>query len=625
MEVNSGTNANGRDGEARGRLLDARRRRAHGPDRPRPGRPRRRGGPERRDRLRRPGCCARAARSRCTISEFVFITADFAFQQSDEPLTSRPRHDAAIGRRDRDDDRRVQRLRVLRHRRPVLGHERRRQGRRRRRDARSGHDRRGRPGDRRRDVRAGAAQAGRRPTRPAANELRVYTSFTALKLKGDVALVGVEDVTANIKNLTLELNSATLVTPGLNPPPAIDFTLLDGGGLEVPVSDSDTLLIDFDGRRLRAGAYVELGFGGFVHISGSLVFEMGEVIDDQLLTNGTTKTLSVMKIGASNVNIFVGEGGPYWVDSNENGEIDGGDIPAEDGAVGIALGGVEVAVALLKTIPPGDAGVELLRDQRTRGFDQARRRRGRDGARHRHRGRRQRRRRPAGGHATRPWSSTSRRRRRRVAAGHGRPRDGRDPRHRVRRLGARGAAARSRSSSTASRSSRRSRSPRPCGPNGQKVTKISLTDTSFSVGIGDPAFTISGAERLHPAHAARAWRPRSTSPATTISVGHDFSFSTGFSVKINNTNRGRRTRSSCARRRPVRARAAARPVPADRGDGRRPDAAAASRSTRTRSRSNASSRCPARRRSSSRASSPAGSAQRRSRPRTSRAPRPASR
>ena len=54
------------------------------------------------------------------------------------------------------------------------------------------------------------------------------------------------------------------------------------------------------------------------------------------------------------MNIFVGIGGPYWVDTNGDGVITGDgthagdDIPAAAGAKGLILSNVNLAIALLK-------------------------------------------------------------------------------------------------------------------------------------------------------------------------------------------------------------------------------------------------------------------------------------
>ena len=397
------------------------------------------------------------------------------------------------------------------------------------------------------------------PLNPTANDLHLYKSFTALKLKGNVALVGVEGVTANILNLTLEVNSAALTVPGANPAPAIDFSALDDGGLAVPIgpipageTEPPTLLLDYAGRRLRAGAYVELGFGGFVHISGSFVFEMGTVLNDQLLSNGTTKDLSVMKIGASNVNVFLGDGGPYWVDSNGDGVINtnpadaiADDTPDAAGAVGIALGGVEVAVVLLKTVPPATpttpatpalsyyaisahadsialVGVDGVTVQGT-SIDVAVN--GGGGA-------------PTGtapnqipapvvdfnGAADDESLPVT------VDIETGATRDIAFDGFVLEASGTITVAFDGFSIVTTIAFSQALRS------NGQKVTKISLTETSFSVGIGDPAFTISGANGfilLTPDGMAA----QIDVAETTVNIGSDFTFSTAFSVKINNTNK----------------------------------------------------------------------------------------
>ena len=322
----------------------------------------------------------------------------------------------------------------------------------------------------------------------------------------------------------------------------------------IPAGETEppTLLIDYAGRRLRAGAYVELGFGGFVHISGSFVFEMGTVLNDQLLDNGTTKDLSVMKIGASNVNVFLGDGGPYWVDSNGDGVINtnpadaiADDTPDAAGAVGIALGGVEVAVVLLKTVPPATpttpaapalsyyaisahaesialVGVDGVTVQGT-SIDVAVN--GGGGA-------------PTGtapnqipapvvdfnGAADDESLPVT------VDIETGATRDIAFDGFVLEASGTITVAFEGFSIVTTIAFSQALRS------NGQKVTKISLTETTFSVGIGDPAFTISGANGfilLTP----QGMAAQIDVAATTVNIGPDFSFSTAFSVKINNTNK----------------------------------------------------------------------------------------
>jgi hypothetical protein len=72
------------------------------------------------------------------------------------------------------------------------------------------------------------------------------------------------------------------------------------------------------------------------------------------LVGGATKQVNIMKIGASGVNAFVGVGGPYFVDSNDDGVIDENDTPASDGAMGFVLSNLEFGLALMKPTALGD-------------------------------------------------------------------------------------------------------------------------------------------------------------------------------------------------------------------------------------------------------------------------------
>ena len=161
-------------------------------------------------------------------------------------------------------------------------------------------------------------------------------------------LIGVDDVTANLRNLQLELNTAALIPPVTPPPtPAPPPGALDLSDTPLTVvvgppddeGEEPTIELDYAGRLLRASASVELIFGGFVAVSGNFVFEQGEVLQDQALDNGETVDLAVMKIGASDVYVFLGTGGPYWIDSDTDGDIDDDDEAAAAGAIGLALGG----------------------------------------------------------------------------------------------------------------------------------------------------------------------------------------------------------------------------------------------------------------------------------------------
>src|SRR5262249_22866327 len=64
--------------------------------------------------------------------------------------------------------------------------------------------------------------------------------------------------------------------------------------------------------------------------------------------------VSLLEIGASHVNVFVGSGGPYFQDSNGDGVIDSNDTPASAGATGVAFSNVGFGLALMKA-PDGSS------------------------------------------------------------------------------------------------------------------------------------------------------------------------------------------------------------------------------------------------------------------------------
>src|SRR5213078_3295664 len=105
--------------------------------------------------------------------------------------------------------------------------------------------------------------------------------------------------------------------------------------------------LDFTGELMRASvADATVQLYQFVYLRGSLAFEKGASIS---WTEGnSTVSADAITIGASNVHVFVGIGGPYWKDSNNDGVINSSDTPDSDGAIGLALDSVNVGLALFK-------------------------------------------------------------------------------------------------------------------------------------------------------------------------------------------------------------------------------------------------------------------------------------
>jgi hypothetical protein len=176
--------------------------------------------------------------------------------------------------------------------------------------------------------------------------------YYALSLDADSAtLVGAGDVvTADIRDISVEVNLAksSAETPLLKPS-AINLTTFNGGGLSVPTGDplNPAILLTSDDQILRATADdVTLALSDFVYVhGGGVAFEKGP---DRTVTlaSGTVKEVSVLTVGAANVDAFAGVG-PYFVDSNSDGTIDGSDTPSSD-AIGLAIEGLDFGFALMQ-------------------------------------------------------------------------------------------------------------------------------------------------------------------------------------------------------------------------------------------------------------------------------------
>ena len=167
-------------------------------------------------------------------------------------------------------------------------------------------------------------------------------SFLALSATGNVELVGLTGITAALRNLSLEINSASPQAGKTATP--IDFTKLPGGKLNVPTGPSSSRDIAFTGPVFAASGMVDLRIDEFVRVTGGVSFQKGVPLTNQPLSDGSTASLTAMLIGASNVNVFVGTG---YTDANNDGVVDDA-----GGAVGLKLSGVNLALALMKPDPP---------------------------------------------------------------------------------------------------------------------------------------------------------------------------------------------------------------------------------------------------------------------------------
>ncbi|HEY5057558.1 MAG TPA: hypothetical protein VII51_00960, partial [Gaiellaceae bacterium] len=165
------------------------------------------------------------------------------------------------------------------------------------------------------------------------------TSFVALKASGSVALVGITGITASMTNAAVSVNEA-YDAGGNVIAQAVNFT---GHNLSIPTGGTGTtpVTLDFAGSTFSATGTIAISIGSFVYVSGSVAFGKGTALSGvPLAGSSATPNLSVLTIGASNADIFVGVGA-----TDSTGA----------GGIGLALTGVTFGLALLKPAD-GSAG-----------------------------------------------------------------------------------------------------------------------------------------------------------------------------------------------------------------------------------------------------------------------------
>jgi len=224
------------------------------------------------------------------------------------------------------------------------------------------------------------------PILQSAGEILKPRYFAVKASAYNVGFVGVDEITAEIVNLSVELNVATPWGPLL---PSLDFAKsfpgedlndnneldtedengngvlddgedensngqldtedVDGDGKLDPVgfevfTGSDSMYMDFENGLLRASVgQATLRIFDLVAFSGSFAFS-AESQRTVKLTDGSSKDVAILTVAAADVYGFVGVNGPYREDTNKNGIISD-DLPNPD-AVGFAIDNFNLGMAI---------------------------------------------------------------------------------------------------------------------------------------------------------------------------------------------------------------------------------------------------------------------------------------
>ncbi|MEZ6119775.1 MAG: hypothetical protein R3C28_24850 [Pirellulaceae bacterium] len=223
----------------------------------------------------------------------------------------------------------------------------------------------------------------------------------------EIGIVGASELTLTGQQLDIDLNFGDRWFKKLNLPidlgiPAVDFvssfpaedandsgTLDDGEdtdgdgkldpvGLEIATGGEPVYLDNANAVIRGIAGHAELGVADFVHLGGSLAFELSQpravtvdlgiaqslldeisaaitpevqTLADQVgldLSNGTvTTSMKMLTVGGRDLVGFMGMNGPYRSDTNLDGQIDATD-DANSEAVGLALTNLDAGVAVMQ-------------------------------------------------------------------------------------------------------------------------------------------------------------------------------------------------------------------------------------------------------------------------------------
>ncbi|MGI9211233.1 MAG: beta strand repeat-containing protein [Methylococcaceae bacterium] len=164
---------------------------------------------------------------------------------------------------------------------------------------------------------------------------------------GEVAFVGIPDVTLAARDLAVDINLVTGVADGVDADTrVVDFTN-ENAPISVVTGTGKSMKLDMpgtSGRLVRASGDIDLKLGDFVELSGSAGFERRA--QNVTLADGTSLKTQLISVGGTGLSGFVGVG-PYRVDLNGDGQIDDNEI--NPNAHGLGIRDVEFGLGLFSS------------------------------------------------------------------------------------------------------------------------------------------------------------------------------------------------------------------------------------------------------------------------------------
>ena len=168
--------------------------------------------------------------------------------------------------------------------------------------------------------------------------------WLALKASvGSVGVVGIPDMNVEAESLMVAINERFGKITGVPGPPEPGTTIptlrdldntamvdFESKPLDVKTGSYDTDFITFDfagrhGRLLEAAGRVTIDVLGFFYVSGNFAFtkktETVTLYDTEKGKSGQEVEVDLFTVGASKVNAFAGQNGPYWTDLDGSGDL----------------------------------------------------------------------------------------------------------------------------------------------------------------------------------------------------------------------------------------------------------------------------------------------------------------
>ncbi|MDZ4123485.1 MAG: hypothetical protein U1E02_04800, partial [Hydrogenophaga sp.] len=175
------------------------------------------------------------------------------------------------------------------------------------------------------------------------------TRFTALKANANqIGFVGFGDsIQFNLQDVQVRLNQSN--SPGM----VLDFSQLDGGGLDIATGDpAQAIQLDFDSELIEATVgQATANVAGIVSLSGGFTFQKRMLDEVGFYGLGMNLTLGAeaLVVAGQNVSAFAGINGPYRQADNS----------LNDDAIGFAIDDLDFALAMVAPSLGGGATLPL--------------------------------------------------------------------------------------------------------------------------------------------------------------------------------------------------------------------------------------------------------------------------